>query len=210
MILFSSSHDIQTANQALQKDNLFNGRQFCKSACFILEAKRTTENTDDTKHIKQTHDYLLNYSKEWGILSNGLSWRLIHKNNEDIFLRFDLVLFLQQFIGKNKRKLNSEDSKQFALFEHLFGSKAHASGFLANLYSETEKALANLREILRENAHNAVEQIATGFWINANNRSKGWLNEHPKQIELDYLREQSLILLYRLLFILKAESFEYK
>ncbi len=206
MILFSSSHDIQTVNQALQKDNLFNGRQFCKSACFILEAKRTTENTDDTKHIKQTHDYLLNYSKEWGILSNGLSWRLIHKNNEDIFLRFDLVLFLQQFIGKNKRKINSEDSKQFALFEHLFGSKAHASGFLANLYSETEKALANLREILRENAHNAVEQIATGLWINANNRSKGWLNEHPKQIELDYLREQSLILLYRLLFILKAES----
>ena len=206
MILFSSEKNIQAVNKALASNRTFNGKQFCQPAVFILEAKKASENTDNTKHIHQLDGYLNNYDKEWGILSNGLSWRLSHKSNQENYFRFDLVLFLQEFIGKNKRKPNDEDIKTFALFEHLYGAKAHSSGFLNNLFNETEQANANLRDVLKQNAHSAVEQIANGFWLDKTNRAKGFIAEEPQQVDLDYLREQSLILLYRLLFILKAES----
>ena len=206
MILFSLEKDIQAVSKALGSNKQFEGRKFCLSAVFILEAKKASENTDNTNHIHQLEEYLLNYDKSWGILSNGLSWRLSHKSNQDTYFRFDLVLFLQQFIGKNKRKLDDEAIKTFALFEHLYGIKAHSTGFLKNLFDDTEKANANLREILKQNAHSAVEQIANGFWLDRTNRRKGFIEEEPQQADLDYLREQSLILLYRLLFVLKAES----
>ncbi len=206
MILFSSEKNIQAVNHALTRSQEFNGKQFCQPAVFILEAKKARENTDNTKHIHQLDEYLNNYTKDWGILSNGLSWRLSHKSNQENYFRFDLVLFLQQFIGKNKRKPNDEDIKTFALFEHSYGAKAHSSGFLKNLFSETQQANENLREVLKQNAHNAVEYIANGFWLDDKNRDKGFIAEEPQQKDLDYLREQSLILLYRLLFILKAES----
>jgi len=206
MILFSSEKAIQAVNQALASSRTFEGKQFCQPAVFILEAKKATEKTENENHIAQIQDYLEKYAKDWGILSNGLSWRLSHKSNQENYFRFDLVLFLQQFIGKNKRKPDEDDAKTFALFEHLFGTKAHSSGFLNNLFNETEKASANLREVLKQNAHSAVEEIANGFWLDGKNRDKGWIAENLQQADLDYLREQSLILLYRLLFILKAES----
>ncbi|MDQ7091018.1 MAG: N-6 DNA methylase [Methylococcales bacterium] len=206
MVLFSLKKDIYAVNKALASSRTFNGRKFCQPAVFILEAKKPTEKTENENHIAQLQGYLDNYAKDWGILSNGLSWRLSHKSNQENYFRFDLVLFLQQFIGKNKCKPNDEDIKTFALFEHLYGAKAHSSGFLKNLFSETQQANENLREVLKQNAHNAVEHIANGFWLDGKNRDKGFIAEEPQQKDLDYLREQSLILLYRLLFILKAES----
>lgn len=206
MILFNSDKDIQSVNKALASNRKFAGRKFCLPAVSILEAKKTSESIDNVKHIDQIQGYLSNYDKEWGILSNGLSWRLSHKMNPALYLRFDLILFLQQFIGKQQRKINAQDIQLFALFEHLFGSNAHSSSFLTNLYNETEKANSNLRDILKRNAHSAVEKIANGFWLDTTNQREGWINPKPSQVNLDYLREQSLILLYRLLFILKAES----
>lgn len=205
MILFASHANIEAVSRALSEDKQFNGRDFCRAADFILEAKKTSEQLDNQKYINQLHGYLRDYDKAWGVLSNGLSWRLYHRNSVDAFFEFHLGIFLTQFVGKNAIKPDDEAVKTFALFERLFGKVAHAKDFLADLYTETEKSIADLREVLKRNAHAAVEKIAIGFWHNSHNRAYG-LSETPSQPELDFLREQSLILLYRLLFVLKAES----
>ncbi len=205
MILFASHANIEAVSRALSEDKQFNGRDFCRTADFILEAKKTSEHLDNQRYINQLHGYLRDYDKAWGVLSNGLSWRLYHRNSIDAYFEFNLGIFLTQFIGKNAVKPDDEAVKIFALFEHLFGKVAHAKDFLADLYTQTEKSIADLREVLKRNAHTAVEKIATGFWLNSHNRQLG-ISEQPNQIELDFLREQSLILLYRLLFVLKAES----
>lgn len=201
------------------------GADFCREADFILDAKKfhkgvgiadPGEETPQSKRHRtetgvqedmlQVEGYLRGCDKEWGVLTNGRSWILIQKGRTEPHLRFELVLLLE-----DARKARGADGAfaqehldAFNLFWHLFGIPAVAGGYLDALRRESEASNRTVRETLRENAHQAVQEIARGFWRNPSNRPQ--IPERPTQEQLDHLRELSLTFLYRLLFVLKAEA----
>jgi hypothetical protein len=193
-----------------------NGADFCRDAAFVLDAKRfekgvgadeeeeaqtpKQQRSTALKDIQQVERYLRGYDKTWGILTNGRSWRLLRRGSEFEHLRFDLVLLLEHLrageIGE------AEALAGFGFFWHLFGIPAVAGGFLDRLARESEASYRKVRDVLGQNALNAVEEIARGFWAHPDNG----FPPTPSQADLDRLRELSLTLLYRLLFVLKAEA----
>jgi hypothetical protein len=198
------------------------GVAFCRSASFILDAKRfnkgvgADEDVERTskrqrvdatamQDVQQVARYLQGYDKRWGVLTNGRSWRLMRQGRDHAHLRFDLVLFLEDL---GDREPDESDLLIFGLFWHLFGKPAVAGGYLDALERESEATNRRVREVLREQAHRAVESIARGFWGCADNGGLGLTVAPtlPPQAELDHLREVSLTLLYRLLFVMKAEA----
>gem|GEM_PF-740193 len=193
-----------------------NGPDFCRDAAFLLDAKRfgkgvgadedeealapKQERSTALKDIQQAERYLRGYDKTWGILTNGRSWRLLHRGKELEHLRFDLVLLLEDLRAGGIGEADALGA--FAFLWHLFGIPAVAGGFLDRLARESEASYRKVRDVLGQNALAAVEEIARGFWAHPDNR----LPTAPSQPDLDRLRELSLTLLYRLLFVLKAEA----
>ena len=219
MILFPNGEALtNAANQLDKTDN--NAIKFCNEALFVLDAKKfskgigadeSIENISNIEKgaiqdIQQVDRYLRGCGKKWGILTNGRSWRLMRSGNGETLehLRFDLVLFLEDLRNKDI-DLNIEDTKTeeiFSLFLYLFGMPAVANGYIDKLDSESQANNKEVREILKDNAHKAVELIAQGFFHHPENKYKS----DESQNKIDHLRELSLTFLYRLLFILKAEA----
>lgn len=205
-----------------EKGSFSDGAKFCREALMIIDAKKFSkgvgadEGVDATKpkqlrseggaraDIQQVAGYLKGYSKEWGVLTNGRCWRLMCRSREadDTHLRFDLILLLEDLDAA--RITPEQAAVAFRLFWYLFGPPAVAGGYLDDLLRESEAATRKVRETLEENVQEALRLIAEGFRTNPYNRSA--LPEFPDQSRLDHLREVSLVLLYRLLFILKAEA----
>ena len=224
LVLFSNAEKRNAALQlaAISKKAVC-AQAFCAEADFIVDAKKFSkgigadEETGLPKEgsaaqdIEQVSRYLKGCGKKWGVLTNGRCWRLMRQGEPQAHLRFDLILFLENIISREKISskttlipeiITGEDLDTFNLFWHLFGPPAVSGGYLDLLLSESEANTRRVRDILRQNAHRAVQEIAHGFWIHPNN---GFAST-PKQVELDHLRELALIFLYRLLFVLKAEA----
>lgn len=212
---------VQEANSLSAKDAT-NGVRFCRSALMILDAKKfpkgigADEQEDQAlpksrRHggeggarddILQVDRYLRGYNKAWGVLTNGRSWRLMQQGETQKHLRFDLVLFLEDLRAKGEP--TDADLAVFTLFWNLFGPPAVAGGVLDALLSESSANTSAVRDALRENAQEATRAIAEGFW--ANRAVNTNISDAPDQDTLDHLRELALTLLYRLLFVLKAEA----
>jgi len=221
MVLFSDRaiRDHANLEAELQKKGTPNGIRFCHGAQFILDAKRfdkgvgaddpdvekkrrTKKGRSVTTAIDDLHQverYLRGYQKKWGILTNGRVWRLMRQGKVQEHVHFNLVIFLEDL---RETGITTEALETFRLFWNLFGVPAVAGGVLDKIESESEADTRKVRDILREQAHKAVEAITNGFWRYPGN---GY-SETPSQAELDHLRELSLTFLYRLLFILKAEA----
>jgi len=221
MIVFRDAAAIKAASEEmarLPREKASNGALFCRSALLILDAKhfskgigadegddlklRKSEREGASKDIHQVDQYLRGYYKPWGVLTNGRSWRLMRQGEVQEHLRFDLVLFLEHL--RERPEPTAEDRKVFTLFWNLFGPPAVASGVLDDLQKESTANTREVRDALRDNAHKAVETIARGFW--ENRQMNDGIPDAPDQPVLDHLRELALTLLYRLLFVLKAEA----
>ncbi|MEE4357256.1 MAG: N-6 DNA methylase, partial [Desulfococcaceae bacterium] len=224
LILFREKklHNAAVKN-ASRKKKMSDSLTFCRDADFILDVKKfskgigadeETEQGKDTnaaEDIDQVERYTRGCGKNWGILTNGRSWRLMRKGKILEHLRFDLVLFLEDLhmredvIQKGRVResaFTEADMETFCLFFSFFGHSAVGGGYLDLLYNEGEADNRRVRDILRDNAYTAVQIIAESFWKFPGNIYP----EKPSQDVLDHLRELSLTFLYRLLFILKAEA----
>jgi hypothetical protein len=196
---------------------------FCSDADFIVDAKKFSKGigADEesgipkegsaAQDIEQVSRYLQGCGKKWGVLTNGRCWRLMRAGAPRDHLRFDLVLFLEHIISRENlsesskiqnQMIRDEDLAVFNLFWYFFGLPAVSGGYLDLLLSESEANTRRVKDILRENAHIAVQEIAQGFLRHPENGYP----EKPGQAQLDHLREISLVFLYRLLFVLKAEA----
>ncbi len=224
LILFRERklHNAAVKN-ASQKKKTADALTFCRDADFILDVKRFSKgigadeeiekgkDTNAAEDIDQVERYTRGCGKNWGILTNGRSWRLMRKGKLQEHLRFDLVFFLEDLhlredlVQKGRVKESAfidADMETFCLFFSFFGHPAVGGGYLDLLYNEGEADNRRVRDILRENAYAAVQIIAESFWKFPGNNYP----EKPSQDVLDHLREISLTFLYRLLFILKAEA----
>ncbi|MEI8095330.1 MAG: N-6 DNA methylase [Spirochaetales bacterium] len=202
MVLFDRAEKHQGAMSRLAHDT--DGGRFCKEATFILDAKKFQKpiGADATMaDIDQVERYLRGYDTPWGILSNGRDWRLIQQGDRLSHLTFHLVDLLEDILVHREGVPSEDDVQAFRVFYQVFGPQSRA--VLHDLTHATEAEERHVRQVLQDNAHNAVELLALGFWSKKANAAVAGSLE---QAALDQLREFSLIFLYRLLFLFKAEA----
>jgi Alw26I/Eco31I/Esp3I family type II restriction m6 adenine DNA methyltransferase len=136
----------------------------------------------------QMSRYLWLSEVRWGILTDGRFWRLYERETSkriDIFYEIDLEKLLK--MG------NLEDFKYFYLF---FRREAFPE-FLQRVYSESLDYAEKVGEELKENIYRALKILVEGFLKTPQN------NLTTKN--LTEIHDNSLVLLYRLIFALYAE-----
>ncbi|WP_417373273.1 Eco57I restriction-modification methylase domain-containing protein [Haloferax chudinovii] len=175
-------------------------------ASAVLEAKQW--DADFTKRFNERRSYRdashqIKYylertpdSVQWGILTDGRKWRLYGTKDyeTETFYEVDLPEILE-----------SGNLARFKYFYLFFRPAAfhETSGttFLDRVWNESETAAQELGEDLQDNVFTALRVLGKGF-VETNN-----LDIDPDDtIARNELKEQSLVLLYRLMFILYAES----
>jgi len=142
----------------------------------------------------QIHAYLQKTSSQWGVLTNGKKWRLYYgptSHRLDSYYEIDLPTVLEQ-----------GDLEAFRYFYQFFRKDAFVEdtsgdSFLDDVYDESNTFAEALGEDLQDNIYEAIRVLAEGF-IEA--------NDDLDEDDLDRIHDSSLIYLYRLIFVLYAES----
>jgi type I restriction-modification system DNA methylase subunit len=157
-------------------------------------AKLDQSSGRDERNPSQQIDEYLRYSEvKWGILTDGRYWRLYERSTskDNTFYAVDLESLL--------RYGEVEDFYYFYLF---FRREAFApAGWLDHILSGSVDYAESLSDQLEDEVYNALELIAQGFLNFRRNRLKA---DAPETLRVIY--EESLVFLYRLLFIFYAES----
>ena len=186
-----------------------NTNQFFKSALAVGDAKAWSRNLD--RKAQGTSDpfnnqnpnyqidfYLRGADKEWGILTNGRQWRLYQRQTSyrlDSFYEVNLATLLS----------GNRDLDTFRYFYCLFRRDAFtpdASGtsFLDRVLGESREYTVNVSDDLKNRIYDALRLLIGGFHDFPRN---SFDKANPP---LHEIHTNCLILLYRLLFILYAES----
>ncbi len=143
-------------------------------------------------YLNDATDDLGNPFFKWAILTNGSIWRLYNRDSR-------ASSFFQFRLADNLIFCTYDD---FKIFITLFRPEAFiiSDGICAldNVRNEAINYQTTIEENLRKRAFTVLESIANGFWSYKENN----LTEN----DLVELYDNSLIFLYRLLFVLYAES----
>ncbi len=149
-------------------------------------------------------EYLNRTEHLWGIVTNGLCWRLLRDCS--LMTRLTYIEFdLEQI-------LNGENFAEFGLFYRLFHRTRLPQGIedtdeclLEFYHQETLQQGGRVRDRLRDGVERAIIRLGTGFLQHQQNQSLRQLIEENQLISKDFYR-LLLFLIYRLLFLMVAES----
>jgi hypothetical protein len=142
----------------------------------------------------QIYFYMQHAGTEWGVLTNGRLWRLYHKDTAhklDRFYEVDLPALVQSS--------NVEDFLYYYAFFRRAAFDDEPLGVGALLRESTDYA-RSVGDSLKVQVYEALRHLAQGFLDHPRNG----LSAEPATLREIY--DSSLILLYRLLFVLYAES----
>ena len=200
---FASESVLSTAQSHI------NTNQFFTASFAVGDAKAWSRNLDRKAQgggdpfTNQNPNYQIDFymrgaDKDWGILTNGRQWRLYHRQTSyrlDSFYEVDLAALLSE----------NRDLEAFRYFYCLFRREAFipdASGtsFLDRVLTESQQYTVAVSDDLKNRVYDALRLLIDGFLKYPRNRFDR--NNPP----LDEIQTNSLILLYRVLFILYAES----
>ena len=195
------------AHYAAQPD--INTNQFFKTALAVGDAKAWSHNLDRKVQGRgdpfnnqnpnyQIDFYLRSADKEWGILTNGRQWRLYHRQTSyrlDSFYEVDLAALLSE----------NRDLDAFRYFYCLFPRDvfipdSSGTSFLDLVLTESQQYTVAVSDDLKNRVYDALRMLIDGFLNFPRNRFDA---ANPP---LDEIHTNCLILLYRVLFILYAES----
>jgi|GEM_PF-1314958 len=188
-----------------------------KKAIALGEAKQWKIDLDKsaTKQrspVQQIVDYLNETKVKWGILTNGKLWRLYRLSqrgeNSKAYYEFDLEEFLDFLDPSPQKKLPFKDQdissklRDFKYFYLFFRKQAFLGEpcFLDHVKNESDRQQLSLKDDLENNVYRAVRELAQGF-VEQNH-----LDINDKEL-IKELWGNSLVFLYRLLFVLYAESY---
>lgn len=168
----------------------------------LLEIKRWRtkfdKSTDDNSNpAYQTYNYVDRLRVPWGILTDGKKWRLYsyEKCGKKTFFEIDLLENVIHEPDEEKAKRN------FKLFYLLFRQKAFTpkeKGFADRVLEGSIKYSEKLKDSLKEDVYSAVETACQGFFE--------FTDQDPDEENRKLVHDSALILMYRLLFIMNAES----
>ena len=183
-----------------------NTNAFFNTAIAIGDAKAWARNLDrklkgpgdpfsNSNPNYQIDFYIRTSELTWGIITSGKLWRLYHRDTSyklDSFYEIDL-----------EKILINEDIEAFRYFYYFFRSDAfipdtshHA--FLDNVLSGSVRYTVSVADDLGDKIYLALEALINGFLTYRDNNLSTY--------DIETIHENCLILLYRLLFILYAES----
>ncbi len=140
----------------------------------------------------------------WGVITNGLQWRLLRDCS--LMTRLSYIEFDLEQILKN------ENYAEFGLFYRLFHRTRLPEGMddcdkclLEFYHQQTLQQGGRVRDRLRDGVEKALVILGTGFLQHPKNK---FLRDKVAQGELceKYYYRQLLLLIYRLLFLMVAES----
>ncbi|RLM49884.1 Eco57I restriction-modification methylase domain-containing protein [Halorubrum sp. Atlit-28R] len=187
-------------------DAAFDRENFYQEAIAVADAKRWGRKLDTRGEEKrdfenpsyQIHSYLQETPPQWGVLTNGEKWRLYYgptSHRLDSYYEIDLPKVLS--IGEEEGDL--EAFKEFYLFfrQGAFLDDQTGDCFLDDVYDQSTAFAEALGEDLQENIYEAIRVLAEGFLDT---------NDNLDEEDLDRIHDSSLIYLYRLIFVLYAES----
>ena len=196
-----------TAALTAQKNKIVNADNLQQGALAVGDAKSWERPLDKTLRENRGGDsfnnknpsfqiffYMLYSGLPWGILTNGRQWRLYHirtAHKLEVFYEVDLPALLA-----------SNDVQAFLYFYTFFRRAAFDSGpcSLELILNASTEYAQGLSDSLREQVYDALRYVAQGFLDYTDNQ----LPHTPETYKLIY--DNSLILLYRMLFILYAEA----
>ncbi len=145
--------------------------------------------------------YLKATGLTWGILTNGRQWRLLHRESSyrlDTYYEVDLIALLEQADVSDHAWLQAMGYFYLFFRQAAFQPDARGHCFLADVLASSHAYAVALEEDLRESAYLALELLMQGFYDYGHNKLEAE--------DLDAVHENSLYLLYRLLFVLYGES----
>ena len=197
---FADQESLERAHPQINTNAFFN------TAIAIGDAKAWTRDLDkklnrpgdafSNKNPNFQIDFYIRMSElTWGILTSGKLWRLYHRDISckwDCFYEIDL-----------EKILINEDTDAFHYFYYFFRSDAFApdtsnQSFLDDVLSGSIRYTVSVSDDLGDKIYLALEELINGFLTFPNTS----LNVSDTKI----IHENCLILLYRLLFVLYAES----
>lgn len=165
-------------------------KRLFESALAVADAKAWDVDLDAIGPASQMHDYVLISGLRWGILTNGRRWRLTHRDTVhelDTFFEIDL-----------EELLKADDPASLKYFLLFFHAKSfQPGGFLDRMLTQSVEYAQRVGAELKENVYEALRCLCQGFLYGNSQLS-------PK--DLAEIHENALILLYRILFLLYAES----
>ena len=196
------SADERRAGAAMKADGEYAGMY--GQSLSVLEAKQwdadfTEQYGRDRSYRDASHQikYYLEHTPEsvsWGILTNGKKWRLYGTKDYETYYEVDLVDLLESG--------SVEVFKYFYVFFRPAAFRESAgTTFLDRVWSESETAAQELGEDLQDNAFTALQVLGEGL-VETNDLYINPIEEG----QLADLKEHSLVLLYRLMFVWYAES----
>ncbi len=167
-------------------------------ALAVADAKKWAVNLDQSapgqRNPAQQIDEYLRYSElPWGILTDGRFWRLYHR---------DTSKYNSYYAVDLETLIDHGSTDDFLYFYGFFRRQAFVGGWLAKVLAGSGEFAERLTDTLENEVFDALELIAQGFLDYRRNRLTG----EPERLREIY--EQSLVLLYRLLFVFFAESRE--
>src|SRR5258708_3419837 len=147
----------------------------------------------DRNPSQQIDEYLRYSELPWGILTDGRIWRLYGRDSSknNVYYAVDLAGLLEQ-----------DDIEAFLYFYAFFRQEAFTTGWLEQVKAGSEAYAQAVSDQLEGQVYDALELIAQGFL----NYRRNALETTPETLKAIY--ENSLVLLYRILFVLYAESRE--
>jgi len=157
-------------------------------------AKKAKSRKDQRHPGKQTRDYLYESGVRWGILTNGRLWRLYEReaSRGENYYEVDLPALASG---------DPQAWRYFYLFfrREAFEPDADGRRALDKWLAESKDYAVGLTQRLRGNVYEALRSLMEGYFAE---RRNGFAWEQDWQ----RVRDASLVLLYRLLFVLYAEA----
>ncbi len=195
--LFATSQARQQAEPSL------GAPEFWRSVSVVAEAKAWDSSLDRRQGTHENPSaqiclYLYRTGVRWGILTNGRHWRLYERElsrTGGVYYEVDLPALLEQ-----------NDPEPFRYFFHFFRREAflpdeEGLSFVERVLKGSQEYAVQVGERLRENVYDALRILIDGFLRFPTNRLSA---DDPEMLQRVY--EKSLIVLYRLLFLLYAED----
>ncbi|MCH8157365.1 MAG: restriction endonuclease, partial [Nitrospinae bacterium] len=222
ILLFSNQELKQKANQEKkQADRYKFGTSILESKAWNLPLDRKRKEAEFGEGVP-AHQILRYLSRvdvqsdgliKWGILTNGRQWRLYYqgaKSRSEEFLELDLakILELPGFDPDLFEKKEFEGQNWLKVFYILFSKKAFIRTG-PNEKSFHERALEKALFWEAQVAQNLSEIVFEEVFPNLAAGLVKYDTSPPKSLNSEYLREvrdSTLTLLYRLLFVLYAED----
>ena len=199
---FADQKSLDTAHPQVNTDAFFN------TAVAVGDAKawkrdldkKSVDSGDPFSNANPNYQidfYIRTSDLRWGMLTSGKLWRLYHR---------DTSYKLDSFYEVNLEKILTDgDIDAFRYFYYFFRSEAFVpdpshQSFLDDVLSGSIRYTVSVSDDLGEKIYLALEELINGFLNYRGN------NLTISTADVGKIHESSLILLYRLLFVLYAES----